>query len=274
MRHNLARYVYGYAVCFAFAVFLFSPILWTLSTSMKRPIEMFQWPPVIVGEPSGQHYAAIIADKEFSSALINSIIVSMSTVVLTMTLSIPAAFGISHLQKKAMRRLLTLVLLLRAAPGMIYIIPYFLLFREIHLIDTRLGLIIINTMFATPLAIWYLSSFFDQVPREVEEAAIMDGASMVQTMVLISIPVARSGIAATGILIFIGSWNEFLFALTLTRDEAKTAAVAILNFMPFEGTDWGRAAAACVLMLAPIVIFVPFIKKYMAGPTTIGAVKG
>ncbi|RWD38284.1 MAG: carbohydrate ABC transporter permease [Mesorhizobium sp.] len=274
MRRDLGRHIYGYLISAAFALFLFSPILWTLSTSLKQPTEMFQWPPVIVGEPSAQHYTAIIADKDFSSALINSIVVSCSTIILTMALSIPAAFGISHLQKTAMRRLLTLVLALRAAPAMIYIIPYFLFFRQVHLVDTKIALIIVNTMFAVPLAIWYLSAFFDQVPREIEEAAMIDGASTLQTMTLISIPIAKYGILATAILIFIGSWNEFLFALTLTRDDAKTAAVAILNFMPFEGTDWGKAAAACVLMLVPIVVFVPFVKKYVAGPTTTGSVKG
>ncbi|TJV34687.1 MAG: carbohydrate ABC transporter permease, partial [Mesorhizobium sp.] len=167
MRRDLGRHIYGYLVSAAFALFLFSPILWTLSTSLKQPTEMFQWPPVIVGEPSAQHYTAIIADKDFSSALINSIVVSCSTIILTMALSIPAAFGISHLQKTAMRRLLTLVLALRAAPAMIYIIPYFLFFRQVHLVDTKIALIIVNTMFAVPLAIWYLSAFFDQVPREI-----------------------------------------------------------------------------------------------------------
>ena len=156
---------------------------------------------------------------------------------------------------------------------MIYVIPYFVAFNDLGLIDTRSGLVIINVVFTVPLAIWVMIPFFDTVPREVEEAAIVDEASTLQGLTHVVLPMVAPGLASTAILVFIFAWNEFLFALTLTRFDAKTVAISILNYMAFEGTEWGKIAAAGILILLPVLILAILIRNYLVQASA-GAVKG
>jgi multiple sugar transport system permease protein len=262
-----------YGLAYVFIVFLLAPVVWMLSTSFKDQLTIFQKPPVLLSAPILQNYIDVLGDARFMQSFYNSVVVSSMTVVFSMILAVPAAYGLSRLRSPAKAGLLSWVLLVRAAPGMIYVIPYFIAFREIGLMDTKIGLVLVNTVFTVPLAIWIMISFFDSIPREIEEAAVVDGATRFQTLTKIAIPMAAPGIASTAILVFIFSWNEFLFALTLTRFNAKTAAVAILNYMAYEGTEWGKVAAAGILILLPVLIFSLFIRKYLV-QTTAGGVKG
>ncbi|WP_343315049.1 carbohydrate ABC transporter permease [Brucella sp. BE17] len=262
-----------YTIAYLFIIFLLAPVIWMVSTSFKDQLTIFQKPPVMFASPVLQNYRDVLGDAKFMHSFFNSIVVSVMTVILSMMLAIPTAYGLSRLRSKLKPGLLSWVLLVRAAPGMIYVIPYYIAFREVGLMDTKLGLVIINTVFTVPLAIWIMISFFDTIPGEIEEAAVVDGARRFQILTKIAIPMAAPGIASTAILVFIFSWNEFLFALTLTRFDAKTAAVAILNYMAYEGTEWGKVAAAGVLILLPVLIFSIFIRKYLV-QTTAGGVKG
>ncbi|MBO0904822.1 carbohydrate ABC transporter permease [Jiella sonneratiae] len=262
-----------YAVTYLFALFLLAPIVWMLSTSFKGQLAIFQKPPSLFTEFTFQNYAAVLSDPQFLHAFWNSVLISSGTVVVSVALAVPAAYGLSHLTGGRRAGFLSWVLLVRAAPGMIYVLPYYLAYSQIGLIDTRIGLILINSVFTIPLAIWIVIPFFDAIPHEIEEAAIIDGATRFQTMTRIAIPLAAPGIASTAILIFIFAWNEFLFALTLTRFEARTAAVSILSYMAYEGTEWGKVAAAGALILLPVLCFSILIRKYLV-QTTAGGVKG
>ncbi|WP_299844871.1 carbohydrate ABC transporter permease [uncultured Jannaschia sp.] len=262
-----------YAITCLFAVFLLAPVIWMLSTSFKDQLAIFSQPPRLIAQVTLQNYIEVLTDPQFTQAFLNSVIVSSGTVVISILFAVPAAYGMSHLTGGRRAGLLSWVLLVRAAPGMIYVIPYYVAYRGLGLIDTYTGLIIINSVFTIPLAIWIVLPFFDAIPREIEEAAIVDGATRFQTMTRISIPLAAPGIASTAILVFIFAWNEFLFALTLTRFEAKTASISILNYMAFEGTEWGKVAAAGTLILLPVLIFSIAIRKYLV-QTTAGGVKG
>ena len=268
-----AEKLFAYVVATIFIVFLVAPVLWLLSTSFKGQLDIFAKPPVLFGDFTLENYREVLTDRRFMGSFLNSVIISSLTVVFSMLLALPAAFGLSRLRSPAKIPLLSWVLLVRAAPGMIYVIPYFMVFNEVGLIDTRIGLVLINTVFTAPLAIWILISFFDGIPYEIEEAARVDGATRFQAFTKVAIPMAAPGIASAAILVFIFSWNEFLFALTLTRFEAKTAAVAILNYMGYEGTEWGKIAAAGILILLPVAIFAIGIRKYFV-QTAAGGVKG
>ena len=262
-----------YAVTFIFSVILIAPVAWLLSSSFKDQLAIFQSPPVLIGaNPTLDNYREVLGDRQFTDAFWNSVIVGLVTVVITMVFSTPAAYGLSRMRSRAKVGLLSWVLLVRAAPGMIYIIPCFVAFNQIGLIDTRTGLVLINTVFTIPLAIWILIAFFDAVPKEVEEAAQIDGATKMQTLLRVAIPMAAPGLASTAILVFIFAWNEFIFALTMTRIEARTAAIAILDYMAFEGTEWGKVAAAGILILLPVLLFSIFIRKYLV-QSAAGAVK-
>lgn len=273
MKMRWSERVFCYVVAAAFMLFLLAPIAWMVSTSLKDQLTVFQKPPVFFGRIDLSNYAKVLTDQEFLHSLVNSVVVSTATVVATIILAVPASYGLSRLRRPVKVGLLSWILLVRAAPGMIYIIPYFVAFQQTGLIDTRTGLVIVNTIFTVPLAIWILVSFFDAIPVEIEEASMVDGATRWQILRRVAIPIAAPGIASAAILVFIFSWNEFLFALTLTRFDAKTAAISILSYMAYEGTEWGKLAAAGVLILLPVLIFATFIRKYLV-QTTAGAVKG
>ncbi|MBO6727807.1 MAG: carbohydrate ABC transporter permease [Rhizobiaceae bacterium] len=262
-----------YVVAIVFSIVLIAPIAWLLSSAFKDQLGIFQSPPVLFTDnPTLDNFREVLADKQFTDAFWNSVIIGVSTVILTMVFATPAAYGLSRMRSGFKVGLLSWVLLVRAAPGMIYIVPYFVAFNQIGLMDTKTGLVLINSVFTIPLAIWIMIAFFDAVPKEVEEAAHVDGATRVQTLLRVALPMAAPGVASTAILVFIFAWNEFLFALTMTRIDARTAAIAILDYMAFEGTAWGKVAAAGILILLPVLIFSIFIRKYLV-QSAAGAVK-
>lgn len=265
--------LFCYAVAITFILFLLAPVIWMLSTSFKGQLDIFADPPRLIGNFTFDNYRQVFGDSAFRASFLNSVLISSGTVVLSMILALPAAYGLSRLRSPFKVAILSWVLLVRAAPGMIYVIPYFVSFTALGLMDTRIGLIIANTVFTAPLAIWILISFFDGVPIEIEEAAYVDGATRWQIFTRVALPIAAPGIASAAILVFIFAWNEFLFALTMTRFEAKTASVAILNYMGYEGTEWGKVAAAGILILLPVAVFAVAIRKYFVR-TTAGGVKG
>lgn len=261
-----------YVLIFGFSLFLIAPVAWMLSSSFKGQLGIFQSPPVLIGNPTLDNFQAVLSDRFFTKSFANSFMVSTLSVITTMLLATPAAYGLSRLRSRAKPVLLSWVLLVRAAPGMIYIIPYFLSFNAIGLTDTITGLVIVNMVFTIPLAIWVMIAFFDAIPYEVEESAHIDGTNNLETLLYVALPMAAPGVASTAILVFIFSWNEFLFALIMTRIEARTAAVAILNYLAYEGTEWGKVAAAGALILLPVLLFSFATRKYLVQSTT-GAVK-
>jgi multiple sugar transport system permease protein len=166
------------------------------------------------------------------------------------------------------------ILAIRLAPGMTFAIPYFVLLQYFGLLDTHLGLIIIYFVFNLAMIVWSLASFFEDIPYELEEAAFVDGATQLQTFSRIVLPVITPGLAATAILAFILSWNEFMFALLMTRRFAKTAPVAIMNFAAYEGISWGQMTAGAMLFTLPVLVFAFVVRKYLVAGLTGGAVKG
>jgi multiple sugar transport system permease protein len=157
---------------------------------------------------------------------------------------------------------------------MTYVIPFFLLYRELGLLDHHLGVILLYTVFNLALVVWSMQAYFDEVPRTLEESAAVDGASRSQILMRIVLPLAAPGLVATAVLCFLFSWNEFLFALVLTRFEARTAPVGITNFMAYEGVEWGRVAAGSVVVLLPVLIFAAVVRRYLVRGLLAGAVKG
>ena len=159
------------------------------------------------------------------------------------------------------------------APPVAYTIPFFLAYRFVGLLDTLLGMIIIYLTFNLALVVWMMRNFFDGVPRALEEAAWIDGAGVWSGFRRIALPLAAPGLAATGVLCFILSWNDFFYALILTRTTAMTAPVAIVNFMQYEGWEWGKIAAGGTLVMLPVVAFSIFVRRYLVRGLTTGGLK-
>ena len=241
--------------------------------SLKTQLDAFAYPPLFIFKPTFEHYTAIFHDQIFLLALRNSLIIACGSVILSLLLAIPATYAIANLTATRRRSLLT-ILVIRMAPGMVYLLPYFAVYNRLNLLDTHIGLIIIYLIFNVPLIIWMLLPVWSAIPKELEEAAVIDGASLWQVLTRVDIPLLRIGIIASGILAFIFSWNEFLFALVITRRETITLPVAITRYMAYEGTEWGKISAAAVFIMIPVVIFGLLIRRYMIAGLSAGAVKG
>ena len=250
-----------------------APFLWLLQMSFKTNAQIFTFPPEIFFTPTLENDAALW-ETDFRRSFVNSLVVSTAATVLPMLIGVPAAYALSRWHARAAGAISLWILASRMAPPIAFTIPYFLAYRYLGLIDTWAGLVLIYLTFNLSLVIWMMRPFFDQLPRALEEAAWIDGATVSQGFVRIVLPLAAPGLAATAILCFLFAWNDFFFALILTRTEAMTAPVAVVNFMNYEGWEWGRIAAGGTMVMLPVLVFSLFVRKYLVHGLTGGAVKG
>jgi multiple sugar transport system permease protein len=252
---------------------LTAPFLWLLLMSLKTDADIFAMPPKLVFRPTAEHYVAVWR-SEFPRALWNSTVVSLATTVLALLLGVPGAFALSRADARATGPVSLWILASRMAPPIAFTLPYFLTYRHLGLLDTRTGLVVIYLTFNLSLVIWMMRGFFDATPRALDEAACIDGAGVGQTFLRINLPLAAPGLAATAILCFLFSWNDFFFALILTRTDATTAPVAVVNFLQYEGWEWGKIAAAGTIVMLPVLVFSLLVRRYLIGGLTAGALRG
>jgi multiple sugar transport system permease protein len=255
------------------ALAVLAPFLWLLQMSVKTQEEIFAFPPRLVFAPTFENYRALW-DSTFRRSFTNSAAVSVTSTVLAMLLGVPGAYALSRARFRAAGQLSLWVLASRMAPPIAFTIPYFLAYRHLGLLDTRTGLVVIYLTFNLSLVVWLMRSFFDATPRLLEEAAWIDGASLRQAFLRIVLPLSAPGLAATAILCFLYAWNDFFFALILTRTNAMTAPVAVVNFMNYEGWEWGKIAAGGTLVMLPVLIFSFLVRNFLVRGLTAGALKG
>jgi multiple sugar transport system permease protein len=250
-----------------------SPFLWLLQMSFKPNDLILQFPPPLIFKPTLEHYSALL-QSAFTASFINSLLSASFSTGLALLFGVPAAYALSRWEGKSKHALGFAILVTRMAPPIAFTIPFFLFYRWIGLLDTVTGLVLVYTTFNLPLVIWMMQPFFEGVPASLEEAALMDGASHRAIFLRIVLPMVTPGIAATAILCFLYAWNDFFFALILTRTAARTAPVAVVNFMNYEGWEWGKIAAGGSLVMAPVLIFSLAVRRYLVSGLTAGAVKG
>jgi multiple sugar transport system permease protein len=254
-------------------IMLMLPFLWLLLMSFKTNDEVFAFPPRLFFNPTLDNYRGLWTSS-FPKSFANSAIVSIASTALALLVGVPGAYALSRASMRSEKPISLMILASRMAPPIAFTIPYFLAYRWMDLLDTRLGLVIIYLTFNISLVVWLMRSFFDACPRSLEEAAWIDGASLWQTFVRIVLPIAAPGIAATAILCFLYSWNDFFFALILTRNQAMTAPVAVVNFMNYEGWEWGKIAAGGTMVMLPVLIASVMVRRFLIQGMTAGAVKG
>lgn len=258
-----------------FLALILLPIFWIVLLSLKTQLQAFDRTQVFVFWPTLDNYRRLLEDGTFLKYLLNSTIVAVGTVVVSLAIGAPAAYVVSRSRWREFRNVaLGYSLLVRIVPPTVFIIPYFLGARLLGVNDTWWVLIVAYANLNIPLAMWSLWSFFNDVPRELDEAAKIDGAGQWQIFFKVVLPVSAPGLTATAILTFIMAWNEFLLALVLTSREARTLPVAIVGFLAYEGADWGLVSSGAVLVMAPIVAFTVFIRKYLVQGLVGGALKG
>ena len=203
----------------------------------------------------------------------NSLMVSVLSTVFSLLLGVPAAWVLTRWRFRARRYVALWILVTRMAPPIAFTIPFFLAFRWLGLQDTVIGLAIIYLTFNLAIVIWLMQTFFAAIPVTLEEAAWMDGCSLWGSFWRVSLPLVKPGLAATAILCFIFSWNDFFYALILTRTNAITAPVAIVNFLQYEGWEWSKIAASGTLVMLPVVAFTLLVRRYLVQGLTAGGLK-
>ena len=265
--------LFVHALALGLAALALAPFAWLLVMSFKTNAEIFRFPPRLLFEPTLGNYAALWS-SEFRGSFVNSLVVSVSSTLAALLIGVPGAYALSRWSGRGGGAITLWILASRMAPPIAFTIPYFLVYRHLELLDTLTGLVIIYLTFNLSLVIWMMRPFFDQLPRALEEAAWIDGAGMWQSFVRIVLPLSVPGLAATAILCFLFAWNDFFFALILTRTEAMTAPVAVVNFMNYEGWEWGKIAAGGTMVMLPVLIFSMLVRKFLISGMTTGAVKG
>jgi multiple sugar transport system permease protein len=254
-----------------FLVIVF-PVAWLVLTAFKLPRDVYEitW----LFQPTAENFAIIFQPPwNLGRRIANSVIVAAATVAIAIPVATLAAYSFSRFDFFMKRGLFYLILATQFVPAVVIILPFYLMFRDLGLLDTRTGLVIVNLAIVTPFAIWMLKGFFDAVPVECDEAALIDGASRLAIVRLVVVPMAFPGVIVAAVFCFILAWNEFIFALILTRNDAVTLQVGLAGFRTERGDVWELMAAAGILITVPAAIAATLIQKHFVGGLTGGAVK-
>lgn len=251
-----------------------APIVYLLITSFKPPELTFNLPPVWIFTPTLKNYAEVITGGNFFKYFMNSLVVALSTTLIALVLGAFAAYGFARFRFRGSFWLRMSVLIPQMLPPITIIVPLYVLFNGLKLTDSRTALIISYLTFTIPLSIWMMMGFFQDVPEDLEESAMIDGCTRFQALFRVSLPLVAPGLAATAILGFLYCWNEFLYAVILTGRDARTLPVTITSFMTNKAILWGRIAASGSLVLIPVLIFALFAQRYLIRGLSKGAVKG
>jgi ABC-type glycerol-3-phosphate transport system permease component len=263
------------AATMVFVATSLGPLYWALVASLTPEARIFGGPPLIPFPVVFDHYHALFVERAFWIPIRNSFIVAGATTMLAVSIGAPCAYAIARLQFRARTPLLAFVLAVSMFPQIALVSPLFLLLRALGLINTFPGLILPYLTFAMPLAIWFLVGFFRQLPAELEEAAMMDGAGRWRTLTEVVLPLAWPGLATTALITFLYSWNELLFALSFTLGpERHTVPVAIALFRGQYQVPWGQVFAAAAVTTAPLALVILFAQRRIIEGLTAGGVKG
>ena len=253
----------------------FFPFFWIITSSFKSPDEIISTSTTIIPRSfTLEHYDKILFNSDFFIYLKNSLIVSFSSMIISIILSVSAAYGLHKLKFYGNKFVEYSLLVTYAFPGVILLVPIYLLFAKVNLLNSYFALIIVNVLFATPFAVWMLKAFFKLIPNEIEEAAYIDGASRYIVISRIIVPLAAPGIASVSNFCFIISWTEYLFAsILISGDELKTLPVGLAGIVGQYQIDWGFLLSGAVLASLPVIVLFVFIGKYFISGLTEGAVK-
>ncbi len=258
----------------AFTVLNLTPLVWALLTSLKYPADAFAIPPVLLFEPTLQFHREVWTERGFIGFLINSAIVSLGTVCISVPIGTLAAYALSRMPARRTGPILFGLFAVRMFPHMLLAIPFFVMGSWLGMIDTYPLLILALVAINQPFTIWLMHSFFLDIARELDESAAIDGASHWQTFRLIILPLVRPGVVVAALFSLLLSYNEFLFALVMTGTRTKTLPVAIAEYGGEDIADWSLSAAGAIGIMAPIVVVMVLVQRHLVRGLTMGAVKG
>ncbi|MGB2064077.1 Trehalose transport system permease protein SugB [Marinomonas gallaica] len=255
------------------ALLLFFPIFWMFITSFKTELQAISVPPQLFFEPTFENFTVVQERSDYLKHAWNSVVTSFGATILALIIAIPAAYSMAFFPGKRTKDILLWMLSTKMLPAVGVLVPIYILSRDYGLLDSKLGLVIIFTLMNLPIIVWMLFSYFKDLPKEILEAARMDGATPWDEMIKVVLPLSVGGIASTGLLSIVLCWNEAFWSLNLTASEAAPLTAMIASYSSPEGLFWAKLSAASTLACAPIVIFGWFCQKQLVQGLTFGAVK-
>jgi multiple sugar transport system permease protein len=248
-------------------VFVF---VWMILTGLKTGVQNIAYPPAFIFSPTLENFQAVFQQHNFLRYLMNSLIIAGLATGISLVLGLPAAYSIA---KYRQGKIGLMILVARMTPFVSFLLPWYIIFRYLGLIDTYTALTITHLIITLPMVIWLMVPFFESMPRELEDASMIDGCSRLQCFLIIVLPLVRNGIATSAIISFIFSWNQFLFSLILSGPKTKTVPVAVYNFISYGKIDWAGIGAAATLIVLPVSVFAFFVRKSIVQGLTMGALK-
>ncbi|MET7804591.1 carbohydrate ABC transporter permease [Micromonospora chersina] len=250
---------------------LVTPLLWMIAASFKTNVDIYDTGKALVFSPTLDNYATVLKQSHYVQFIGNSLWVAFAATVLSLILGVPAAYSMSRFN---MKKSALVVLMARVIPGVSLLVPWYYVFSNLQLVGGFTVLILSHMFVSLPLIVYIMMGFFDGLPEELEEAALVDGLTHIGAFRRITLPLSVPGIATAGILSFIFSWNNFMFALVLSGADTKTLPVAIFDFVGYASIDWGGLMAAATVVTLPIMVIALFVQKYVVSGLTAGATKG
>lgn len=276
-KQQLINKIITYFLLIVFSIYCVFPFIWMVITALKPKNEIRQViPSLIINHPTLENLKRVLVDTGFIRYIKNSLIISFAATILSMIIAIMAGYALSRYYKQRLVKLSNIAMMIsQMIPGVLLLVPLYLIMQKIHLLESYASLILAYTTFVIPLCTFMMSSFFDTIPLELEEAAEMDGCNKLSTIVRIIIPVSIPSLVSTGLYAFINAWNEFMFGYVfLSTDTYRTLTPAIMLFKGINTTDWGGLMAASVIAIIPVTIIFMFLQKYFLAGLMSGSVKG
>lgn len=271
MRASVPYQVFRAAALTVVVLVLLAPLAWMVSASLKTNVDIYDVTKAVVFDPTLVNYDTVLAQADYVQYIVNSLWLAFASTVLSVVIGVPAAYAMSRF---AMRRSALVVLMARVIPAVSLLVPWYYVFSNLRMVGGFTVLILSHMFVALPLIVYIMMGYFDGLPTELEEAAQVDGLTPIGAFARISLPLSTPGIATAGILAFIFSWNNFMFALVLSGADTKTLPVAIFDFVGYASIDWGGLMAASTVVTVPIMVLALFAQKYVVSGLTAGATKG
>ena len=272
MKERFPARLLFYAVVAVIALAMVFPLLWILSSSFKLQVDIIASPPRLFSfKPTLANYVQVFREQNFLRYFVNSAVIGTLSVGISLLLGLPAAYSIARFRQE---RLSVFILVARLLPGISFLMPWYIIFSRLGLMDTYFALVLSHMLITLPVVVWVMASYFSGIPLEIEESARVDGATQQRAFLLVVLPLSGPGVVTAMTLSFIFSWNNFMFAQVLSMEKTRTLPIAIYNFVSYAEVNWGAVMAAAVAIIAPAIILTMIFQKYVVQGLTLGAVKG
>jgi multiple sugar transport system permease protein len=273
-RSRIAFAAGAYTALVALLVLFIFPLLWIIGLSFKTRVQTFASPPLFIWTPTLENYIKVLGTGDFQQAFINSLLISVEAVLLSICVGVPAAYAFARFRFAGRNWLFFTLLVMRMLPPIAVLVPMYVLFSKLGLTETRISVVLAYTTFSLPLVVWIMRGFFEELPRELEESAWVDGASRFAAFRAVVLPLVQPGLVAATILCLLLAWNDFIFAAVLTNDATRTLPVLMASYSGDVGVDWGSMTASGVLVVLPVILFSFVAQRHLVAGLSSGAVKG